>query len=296
MAAAKHALVLQGGAMRGIYTAGVLDVFLEKGIRFDEVVGVSAGAIHGASYMSGQAGRNIGYFTRYIRDPRFMSLRSWLTTGDLFGVAFGYHQIPEQLAPFDEAAFEANPARFTVVCTNIETGNPVYHTCPTLRGKDLEYLRASASMPLASRVVTIDGKHLLDGGISDNIPLAWAQKNGCTRAVVVLTQPAGYRKAPARTDQPFRAVYGRRYPALVRSMRDRAAAYNAQLDQVQAAAEVGDCFVIAPSQDLHLHRTERDPARLRAQYRLGRRDAMARLAALRAYLAEGAQPIGPAAE
>lgn len=281
----KRGLVLQGGGMRGIYTAGVLDVFLEQGVTgFDTVVGVSAGAIHGASYISGQAGRNIRYFTEFCGDKRFMSLRSWITTGNLFSVEFGYHEIPEKLYPFDEAAFEANPAHFYVVCTNVETGNPVYHHCATMLGDDLEYLRASASLPLAAQVVSVDGKKLLDGGISDGIPLAWARRSGCGRAVVVLTRPAGHRKTPENSDALYRAVYGRSYPALVHCMADQAESYNATMEYIEAAEAAGECFVIRPTQDLQVSRTERDAARLREQYALGRRDAFALLPALREYL------------
>jgi predicted patatin/cPLA2 family phospholipase len=280
----KRGLVLQGGAMRGIYTAGVLDVFLEQKIAFDGVIGVSAGAIHGASYISQQAGRNIGYFTKYIRDPRFMGIGSLLRTGDLFGVQFGYHDIPEKLVPFDEAAFEANPAAFYVTCTNIETGNPVYHRCATMRGDDLEYLRASASMPLVSNIVQVGGKKLLDGGLSDNVPMTWFRSAGYDRCVVVLTQPRGYRKKPSSA-WVFEKKYGRAYPALVASMADRAEKYNAELDEIDAAERRGEVFVIRPTADLAISRTERNPEKLRAQYGLGRRDAFAQIEALRAWLA-----------
>ncbi len=285
MEAKKNGLVLQGGAMRGIYTAGVLDVFLEQGIAFDGVIGVSAGAIHGASYLSGQLGRNIGYFTKYSRDPRFMSVRNWLRTGDLFDVQFSYHDLPETLVPFDEAAFEANPTAFYVGCTDIATGKPVYHRCETMRGDDLEYLRASASMPLASRVVTIAGRPLLDGGITDNVPVAYFRSIGYTRCVAVLTQPAGYRKTPA-SPALFDFAYGRQYPAMGMLMRLRAERYNAEIDAIDAAEAAGEVFVIRPTENLAIARTERDPAKLRAQYALGRRDAFARAAALRAFFAD----------
>lgn len=281
----KRGLVLQGGGMRGIYTAGVLDVFLEQGIvSFDAVVGVSAGAIHGASYMSGQTGRNIRYFTEFCNDKRFMSVRSWITTGNLFSVEFGYHEIPEKLYPFDEAAFEANPTAFYVVCTNVETGNPVYHRCATMQGDDLEYLRASASLPLAAQIVTVDGKKLLDGGISDGIPLTWAKRSGYDKAVVILTRTAGYRKAEGGMDALYRAMYGREYPVLVRCMRNQTANYNAQMAEIETAEAAGECFVIRPTEDLQLSRTERDASKLRAQYALGRRDAFALLPALKEYL------------
>ena len=166
----KTGLVLEGGAKRGIYTAGVLDVFLENGISFDGVIGVSAGAIHGCSYVSGQAGRSIRYNLNYGNDYRFMSFRSWLLSGNIVDVKFCYHDLPEKLDPFDNEAFENSPAKFYVVCSNVETGQPEYIRCRNMT-TEIDYLRASASLPLVSKIVNIGGKRLLDGGIVDSIPV-----------------------------------------------------------------------------------------------------------------------------
>ena len=166
----KTGLVLEGGAMRGIYTAGVLDVFLEQGISPGMVMGVSAGAIHGISFLSRQGGRSIRYYMKYCRDKRFMSFYSLVTTGDVVGEQFCYHDIPDTLDPFDHDAFEASGIPFWAVCSNLETGQGEYIRCPTLRGEAMEYLRASASMPFLSRPIQAGGKLLLDGGVCDSIP------------------------------------------------------------------------------------------------------------------------------
>ena len=153
----KTGIVVEGVGMRGISAAGVLDVLLEHGIKADGLVGVSAGAIHGCSFVAGQAGRSIRYNLKYCRDPRYMSFRSLVTTGDLVGNEFCYHELPERLDPFDNDAFEASPMEFYATCTDVETGRPVYHRCDSLRGENIQWIRASASMPLVSRIVEIDG-------------------------------------------------------------------------------------------------------------------------------------------
>ena len=151
----KTGLVLEGGGMRGIYTAGVLDVFLEQNIQVDGVIGVSAGAIHGCSFVAGQRERSIRYNLKYCRDPQYMSFRSLLKTGELCGTDFCYHQLPETLDPFDNEAFEASDTDFYVTCTDVETGEPVYKLCETLRGDQIDWVRASASMPLAAHIVEL---------------------------------------------------------------------------------------------------------------------------------------------
>ena len=189
----KTGLVLEGGAMRGMYTAGVLDVFMENGIEFDGVIGVSAGAICGCSFVSGQVGRTIRYNKNYCTDKRFMSFYSLLTTGDLVGDKFCYHTIPEELDPYDNEAFLRSKTKFYSVCTNLETGEPEYILMKDMV-KDIDYLRASASMPYVSRTVEKDGMKLLDGGCSDSIPVRAFMNMGYEKNVVVLTRPADYRK------------------------------------------------------------------------------------------------------
>ena len=207
-------LVLEGGAMRGIYTAGVLDVFLEAGIMPDVVVGVSAGALHGCSYVAGQKGRSIRYYRKYRSDKHFMGLYSLLTTGDVVGTKFCYEDIPLRLDPFNEAAFEKAPVDFYVTVTNVRTGKPEYILCDELKvGSKMDVIRAGASMPLCSKMVEWNGNLYLDGGVSDSIPYAKMKDFGCRKSIVVLTQPAGYLKQPAAM-APFEAMY-RKYPAFV---------------------------------------------------------------------------------
>lgn len=280
-------LVLEGGAMRGLYTAGVLDVLMENRLWADLVIGVSAGALHGASYVSNQPGRTIRYYEKYRADRHFMGLYSLLTTGDVVGRQFCYYDIPQRLDVFDEAAFEASRIRFYAVCTDVETGRAAYFRLTELATEhSMELLRAGASMPLVSRIVEVDGRKYLDGGVADSIPLARAQALGCSKNIVVLTQPAGYLKPPARK-APFAAAY-RRYPAFVQAMADRHRMYNRQVCAAEQAAARGDVFLLCPSRPLEVSRMEKDVGRLRAAYRLGRADTEARLAGLRDFL-EGPQ-------
>ena len=221
-------LVLEGGAMRGIYTAGVLDVFLEAGIMPDVVVGVSAGALHGCSYVAGQKGRSIRYYRKYRSDKHFMGLYSLLTTGDVVGTKFCYEDIPLRLDPFNEAAFEKAPVDFYVTVTNVRTGKPEYILCDELKvGSKMDVIRAGASMPLCSKMVEWNGNLYLDGGVSDSIPYAKMKDFGCRKSIVVLTQPAGYLKQPAAM-APFEAMY-RKYPAFVAAMRGRDQMYNTEV-------------------------------------------------------------------
>lgn len=276
-------LVLEGGAMRGLYTAGVLDVLMENALWADLVIGVSAGALHGASYVSNQPGRTIRYYEKYRADRHFMGLYSLLTTGDMVGKQFCYYDIPQRLDVFDEAAFEASPIRFYSVCTDVESGRAAYfHLAELASAHNMELLRAGASMPLVSRVVEVDGKKYLDGGVADSIPLAKAQALGCRKNIVVLTQPAGYLKPPAGT-APFAAAY-RRYPAFVQAMAERHHMYNRQVCAAEQAAARGEVLLLRPSRPLDVSRMERDLGKLRAIYQLGRTDTETRLAELHAFL------------
>lgn len=251
----KTGIVVEGGGMRGIYAAGVLDVLLEHGIKADGLVGVSAGAIHGCSFVAGQAGRSIRYNLKYCRDPRYMSFRSLVMTGDLVGNDFCYHELPERLDPFDNDAFEASPMEFYATCTDVETGRPVYHRCDSLRGENIEWIRASASMPLVSRIVEIEGQKLLDGGVSDSIPAAAFRKMGFGKSLVILTRPDGYRKKPGHMLPAIRRVY-RRYPEFIKTMECRHLMYNRELEEVRRMEADGEIFVIRPSHLIKISRTE----------------------------------------
>lgn len=281
----KKGLILEGGAMRGLFTAGVLDVMLEQGIAFDGMVGVSAGAIFGCNFKSGQIGRVLRYNTRYCRDPRFGGFRVLLKTGDFYSRDFCYGELPDTLDIFDFDAFERNPLEFHVVCTDVETGKPVYHRLENRNDHRYEWLRASGSMPLVSRMVEIEGLKLLDGGISDSIPLRYFERLGFDRSVVVLTQPEGYRKKKNSMMPLVRALY-RNYPNLVQTMADRHVEYNDALDYVQRKAQAGRLFVIRPAAPLPVKRTDKNPENLRKAYEMGRAAALGQLEELKAYLSE----------
>lgn len=274
-------LVLEGGGVRGIYTAGVLDVFMEEGLTFDGVIGVSAGAIHACSYLSGQKGRSIRYYRKYVSDPRFMSLRSWLKTGDVVGADFCYHELPDKLDVYDHEGFLRNPTPCWVVCTDVETGKAEYVRLTDMRGQ-IEYLRASASLPYFSRVVEMDGRKFLDGGCADSIPVEAFRRMGYGRNVVVLTRDASYRKKPEMTALA-RLVY-RKYPAFVRTLERRHEMYNEQLAKIGQMEAEGSIFVIRPAKPLEIGRLESDPEKVQRVYEQGCADARAALAALKAWL------------
>ena len=282
-APAKRGLILEGGAMRGIFTAGVTDVLLEHGVSFDGAIGVSAGAAFGCNYKSGQNGRVIRYNRKYCRNWRYCSLRSLLFTGDMFGADFCYHKIPEVLDPFDNDAYEASPMEFYVVCTDAETGKAVYHKCDTLRGSELEWIRASASMPLVSKIVEADGCKLLDGGMADSIPLDYFESIGYLKNLVILTQPEGYQKKKSSM-LPLAKLALRRYPHMVEAMATRHLRYNRALKKVLEAEKAGRAFVIRPPETLPITRIEHDPDKLLAVYETGRAVASEKLPALRKFL------------
>ena len=269
--------------MRGMFTAGVLDVMMENGITFDGVMGVSAGAVFGCNYKSGQIGRSIRYNLQFCDDPRYCSFESLIRTGDLYGVDFCYKEIPNKLDPFDSDAFKANPMPFYAVCTNIETGKAIHPLLENGDDNDMQYFRASASMPLVSRVVEVDGRKLLDGGITDSIPLRSMERRGYPRNVVVLTQPLGYRKKKSSMI-PLVQLTMRQYPNLIKAMEVRHIRYNRQTAYVREQELAGKAFVIRPPQDLGISRTENDPAELRRVYDMGRAEMERRLPELREFL------------
>lgn len=279
----KQGLVLEGGAMRGLFTAGVMDVLMENGIVFDGIVGVSAGAAFGCNYKSGQIGRVLRYNTTYCQDWRYCSFRSLIKTGDLYGADFCYHELPEQLDLFDDEAFQKNPADFYAVCTDCESGEPVYKKIQSAQYTDLEWIRASASMPLVSRIVDINGQKLLDGGIADSIPLRFMENSGYANNVVVLTQPRSYRKKK-NSLLPLMKLALKKYPKVVDAMARRHINYNETLDYIRKQEQEGKVFVISPDEKLDIGRTEKDPDKLRAVYAIGRKAAEAKLGELKRFL------------
>ena len=279
----KTGLVVEGGGMRGIYGAGVLDVLLENDIKADGLIGVSAGAIHGCSFVSGQKGRSIRYNLKYSRDPRYMSMRSLIRTGDMFGIDFCYRELPETLDPFDNETFESSSTEYYVTCTDVETGQPVYHRCPSLRGDRIDWVRASASMPLASRIVELDGKKLMDGGVADSIPVMAFRKMGFKKDLVILTRPEGYRKKQNPMLPLIRRAY-REYPEFVETAASRHLVYNRELDEISRLEREGEILVIRPSRRIKISRTERRPERIEQMYRLGREDAMKAFSGIKAFM------------
>jgi len=278
----KVGLVLEGGAMRGMYTAGVLDSFMDHGVDADGIVGVSAGACFGCNLFSKQRGRALRYNQRFAGDPRNVSIRSLITTGDIVNREFAYYVVPTKYDVFDEAAFEAHGGEYWVVVTNVETGEAEYMQMHHLLG-DIEMMRASASMPFCSRFVPIDGKNYLDGGIADSIPVMRALEMGYDKVIVVLTQPLSYRKKPMNKAM-IRAFY-RKYPNLCRTLEERHDRYNAQVQEVIRLEKEGKVFVIRPDEPLNIKRLEKDPAELARVHGIGLADGEKAMAALKDYLA-----------
>lgn len=274
-------LVLEGGAMRGIYTAGALDVFMENEITFDGVIGVSAGALHGCSFVSEQKGRSLRYYMKYRSDKHFMSLWNLFRTGDVVGEKFCYHDIPERLDPYDYEAFLKSKTKFYAVCTNVETGKAEYLQVKDMRGQ-VDIMRASASMPYVSRIVHYKGMKLLDGGCADSIPVKAFQRMGYEKNVVVLTRHDGYVKKP-ENPQIVKAFY-RRYPNFVRTLCSRHTVYNHTIKEIRKMEEEGSIFVIRPSVELTIGRMEKDPEIIRQVYEIGRKDAVNQIDALKKWL------------
>lgn len=255
--------------MRGLWTAGVLDVMMEHDVWPDGMIGVSAGAAFGCNMKSRQPGRAIRYNTRFAKDARYSGLRSWLTTGNYYNAEFGYHTMPRELDPFDNAAFEQNPMAFYVVCTDVETGQPVYRQLTEATEETYDWIRASASMPLASRVVELKGYKLLDGGVSDSIPLEYFESIGYSRNVVILTQPAGYSKAHSKL-MPLMRLSLRRFPMMVQAMDRRHIMYNRQLAYVAEAEHSGRCLVIRPKEPIPIGHISHDAKQMLLVYEQGR--------------------------
>lgn len=277
-------LVLEGGGMRGLYTAGVLDFFIEKKLAFSSCYGVSAGACHLASYMSGQRGRAYRISVDYLDDKNYCSAYSLLKTGDLFNVDMCYNQIPNELDPFDYEAAEKYPGRGVVVVTDIKSGQAKYVELKNMR-RDLVAIRASASLPLVSRNVEINGKMYLDGGMSDSIPIRKSLRDGNLKNLVVLTRPDGYRKKPTSNMAIMRAKY-KDYPGVVRDMENRHIVYNKSLDFVKKEEKAGRAFVFRPENLIKIERIEKDPKKLRVLYLQGYYDAATRYKEMKKFLEE----------
>lgn len=279
----KTGLIMEGGAMRGMFTAGVLDVLMENGLVTDGAIGVSAGAVFGCNYKSHQIGRVIRYNTEYCNDKRYASFKNLVKTGNLYSEQFCYHEVPEKLDPFNEAAFADSPMDFFVVCTDVKTGEPIYHKCRKGDAEDVRWMEASASMPLAAKIVKIGHYGLLDGGVADSIPVRFFESIGYKRNLIILTQPKGYTKKKNKLLPAIRARYFR-YPAFVEAVADRHERYNETLSYISMLEQAGKDYVIRPPIPLEIGAMERDPAQLRRVYETGRAVAQIQVEKIRDFL------------
>ena len=283
----KKGLVMEGGAMRGMFTCGVIDVLMENNIDFDSAVGVSAGATFGLNIKSKQIGRGLRYNKKYCNDKRYASFSSLIKTGDIYNVPFCYGTLPYELDKWDYDTFYKNPMDFYCVATELSTGNAVYHKCDnydgTPDGIDIRWIRASASMPAVSKPVPIGDDLYLDGGMSDSIPLRFMEKQGCDKILVIETQPADYIKKPQKYMKIIRWIL-RKYPRMIDTMENRHNMYNAQKAYVKKQVANGKAFVIRPDAPLNIGATEKNPDELQRVYDIGRRIATENLEKIRAYL------------
>lgn len=281
----KKGLILEGGAMRGMFTAGVLDVFMENNVFFDGAIGVSAGATFGCNFKSKQTGRSIRYNKKYAGDWRYCSMKSFFLTGDLYGADFCYNQIPNVLDPFDTKTYAENPMEFYIVASDAREGKPVYKKLETCDKNDLVWMRASASMPLVSSPVKIDGYTLLDGGMTDSIPVRFFESAGYNRNVVILTQPRDFVKEKDGGLFLMKILLGK-YPKLVNAMAHRHEVYNEEKNYCFEKADKGELIVICPEKSLGISRTEKNPDELERVYNEGRASGEKWLSRVKEFLGE----------
>lgn len=282
----KTGLILEGGAMRGLFTAGVIDVMLEQDIAVDGMIGVSAGAAFGCNFKSKQAGRVLRYNKRFCKDKRFCSFYSLLKTGDLYGADFCYREIPETLDPFDKDTFANDPTEFYLVCTDIESGKAVYKQLKKSDGNAMDWFRASASMPLVSTPVEIGKQKLLDGGIVDSIPVRYFESIGYEHNIIVLTQPTGYQKKKNALLSLMRIAL-QKYPNVALAMARRHEIYNETLAYIGQLEQQGKALVIRPPVKLEVGHVEHDAERLQQAYDMGRAEALRRINEIKNFIKSG---------
>ncbi|MCM3616527.1 patatin family protein [Sutcliffiella horikoshii] len=263
-------LVLEGGGMRGVYTAGILEYFMERDLYFPYVIGVSAGACMAASYLSRQPGRNKKVNIDFVGDPRYLSYRNFWKKRQMFDMDFLFDEIPNKLVPYDYETFLNRTEQFVVVTTDCLTGEPIYYDMDHYGEDMLQLIRASSSLPFVAPSVAYKDKFLLDGGIIDPIPLKKAQKDGFEKNVVILTKPVGYKKKASRFSSLFKY---KQYPIISERLQTRYQLYNDTLDYVEKEKEKGSTFVFQPSKPLPVGRMERKKHRLQSLYELGYEDA-----------------------
>ncbi len=280
----KVGLLLEGGAMRGMYTTGVLDVFMENNIKVDVIMGVSAGALFGVNYKSRQPKRALRFNLKYVKDKRYFGMYSLFTTGNILNADFCFKDIPETLDDFNYSTFKRTKDEFYCVVTNMKTGKAEYIKLEDLKGDNIEYLRASGSMPLVSKPVQINGNEYLDGGIADGIPIYKFNTLGLDKIIVVLTRPEGYRKKKQNITLA-KKVY-KNYPKLINTMENRYKTYNNSLDEVEYLESEGKIIVIRPSRLVKIKRIEKNIEKLQEMYDLGVSDAKEKIEDIKKYLKE----------
>lgn len=278
----KTCLVLEGGAMRGIYTAGVLDILMQNNIKFDAIIGVSAGALFGINYKSNQKGRAYRYNMKYINDKEYIGLYSYLTTGNIMNKSFCFDKLVNELDKFDYQAFKNNKTKFYVVVTNLLTGTPEYQELTDLNGQNqMEYLRASGSMQYVSKPVKINNNYYLDGATGDSIPIKYMEKLGFNKIIVVGTRPEGYKKQ--YKPQPSKIFY-KKYPKFIKALSNRPSMYNETIKYIEKKANNHEIIFIRPSQDLKVKRIEKNKKKLSSLYTLGQNDTKEIISTINKYL------------
>lgn len=280
----KTALILEGGGMRGMYSAGVLDAFIEKKIKFEYGVGVSAGAAYGVSYISGQYRRNLLICDKFIGDKRYVSKRNMLKEGSLFGLKFVYEDIPNIYLPFDFEGYHNSDTDFYITVTNVETGKTEYHQ---LGEGDMKYnlLKATCALPLVSPIIRLGDGFYLDGGISDPIPYRKALEDGYEKLVVVLTQHKGYRKTKQSMLKLIKFWY-RKYPEVYELLAKRHNIYNSQIDELEKLEEEGRCIILRPDNPVEIKRIETDKEKLKKLYFTGEADGLKYADKVKSFLKE----------
>ena len=274
---------MEGGAMRGMFTCGVIDVMLENGITFDGAVGVSAGAVLGCNFKSKQVGRGVRYSKKYCTDYRYGSWKSYRKTGNMYDVDFCYYKLPGELDVFDNETYENNPMEFYVTVTDVTTGKAIYHKCDRASGEEVEWFRASASMPIVSKIVEIGNNKLLDGGIADSIPVRFMEEKGYDRNVVILTQPIDYVKHKNKI-LPIVRLKLRKYPEMIKAMANRHFRYNDTTRYIREQEEKGLLFVIRPPKSLDIGSIVDDPVELERVYKIGREVGEKNIARMKEFL------------
>lgn len=282
---AKVGLVLEGGAMRGLYTVGVLDIFMDNNINIDGIIGVSAGALFGANYFSKQRGRALRYNKKYCRDKRYISIHSLLTTGNIINKDFAFYKVTNELDPFDDKEFIKSNKDFYAVITNVETGLPEYVNIKNSTVENLEVLRATSAMPMVSKMVEINNQKYLDGALADSIPVEKGIDLGYDKIIVILTRPLFYRKKPfSKLETAFIKLKYRKYPKLIDAILNRYSNYNSSLEKIIDLENKKEIFVIRPSRNLNISRLEKDENKLQEVYDLGISDAKKQINKLKEFL------------